>query len=148
MTVSAGENEVISLREFDYPRELVFEAWKNPEQLARWWGPKGFTNTFHEFDFKPGGQWRFVMLGPDGVDYPNHSVFEEIVPWERIVLHHLNTPEFQIIATFEEAGGRTRMTWRQRFMKAAVFEQVKTYVIEANEQNFDRLSDLLTECSE
>jgi len=148
MTPNVGENVVINSRKFYFPRELVFKAWTTSEQLARWWGPKGFTNTFHEFDFMPGGHWRFVMHGPNGVDYPNHSTFEEIVPLERIVIRHLNNPEFLLTATFEEIDGRTKVTWRQQFMKWAAFEQAKSYLIEANEQNFDRLNELLTELYE
>ena len=60
--------EIVSIRVFDFPRELVFNAWTDPEHLVHWWGPKGFTNTFHEFDLRPGGIWRFVMHGPDGRD--------------------------------------------------------------------------------
>lgn len=145
MTPIEEENVVINSRIFDFPREVVFKAWTTSEQLARWWGPKGFTNTFHEFDFISGGQWRFVMHGPNGVDYPNHSTFEEIVPLERIVIRHLNTPEFLLTATFDEMDGQTKLTWRQQFMKWAAFEQTKSYLNEANEQNFDRLNDLLTE---
>lgn len=109
MKAMIGENEIISSREFDASRELVFQAWSTPERLARWWGPKGFTNTFHEFDFRPGGTWRFIMHGPNGVNYPNHSVFAEIVPLERIVFHHLYSPEFQVTATFEDLGDRTEL---------------------------------------
>ncbi|MHA6531660.1 SRPBCC family protein [Paenibacillus sp. BAC0078] len=145
MTAILGENEVISWREFDFPKKVVFQAWTNPEQLVRWWGPKGFTNTFQEFDLRPGGTWRFIMHGPNGVDYPNHSEFVEIVPDERIVLKHLSTPEFQVTATFEEKDGRTKLTFRQRFEKAEEFEQAKKYCIEGNEQNFDRLHELLAE---
>lgn len=145
MKSTIGENEIISLREFDFPRERVFEAWTNPDQLACWWGPNGFTNTFHEFDLKPGGTWRFVMHGPDGVDYPNHNVFEEILPLERIILRHLSGHEFQLTATFEELGDRTRVIFHQLFMNTAEFEEAKQYCVEGNEQNLDRLNALLEE---
>lgn len=145
MTAILGENEIISSREFDFPRELVFRAWTTPELLARWWGPQGFTNTFHECDIKPGGTWRFVMHGPNGVDYPNHSVFVEIVPPERVVLDHLSGHKFRVTATFEDLDGRTGVTFRQLFKKAAAFEQAKAYCVEGNEQNFDRLGALLAE---
>lgn len=143
MAAILGNNELISSRVFDFPRERVFETWTNPGQLARWWGPNGFSNTFHEFDLRPGGTWRLTMHGPDGTDYPNHNVFEEIVPLERIVLRHLSGHEFQITATFEELDDRTRMTFRQLFMDPADFEQSKNMCAEANEQNLDRLNDLL-----
>ena len=66
-----SEREIVTTRVIDAPRERVFKAWTDPEHLAQWWGPKGFTNTFQEFDMRPGGAWRFVMPGPDGVDYKN-----------------------------------------------------------------------------
>jgi Uncharacterized conserved protein len=145
MTAIIGPNEIISSREFDFPRELVFTAWTDPGQLARWWGPKGFTNTFSEFDLRPGGHWRFVMHGSNGVDYPNHIIFAEIVPQERIVLDHQPHPEFRVTADFEDLGGRTKLTFRQTFKHAKQFEQVKSYAIDGNEQNFDRLESLLAD---
>jgi uncharacterized protein YndB with AHSA1/START domain len=141
----ANENEIISSREFDFPRELVFRAWTTPEWLARWWGPQGFTNTFHEIEIRPGGSWRFTMHGPNGVDYPNYSVFVEIVPNERIVLDHLSGHEFRVTAAFEDLGDRTKIIFRQRFKIAEEFEEAKAYCVEGNEQNFDRLGQLLAE---
>jgi len=141
MTIS--ENEVVNSREFDASRELVFRAWTTPDLLAQWWGPHGFTNTFHECDIRPGGTWEFTMHGPNGVDYPNHSVFIEIVPLERIVLDHLDHPEFRVTATFEDLGGHTKVTFHQRFKTKEVFEQVKGYCAQGNEQNLDRLGKML-----
>lgn len=144
--MTAGENEIVSSRVFDFPRELVFRAWTTPDLLARWWGPQGFTNTFHECDMRSGGTWRFTMHGPNGVDYPNHSVFVEIVPLERIVLDHLSGHEFRVTATFERLdGGRTKVIFRQRFKIKEEFEEAKPYCVEGNEQNFDRFGELLAE---
>lgn len=150
MAAVFGENEIMNTRLFGFPREAVFKAWTTPEQLARWWGPKGFTNTFEEFDLRPGGAWRFVMHGPNGVDYPNESAFEEIVPLERIVIHHLNGPEFMLTATFEESEGGTKVIFCQRFITPGVLEGkgMKEFLAEANEQNFDRLNQLLMELKE
>ena len=93
MTTNPSEEstpfEIVSTRVFAAPRGLVFEAFSNPDHLKHWWGPKGFTNTFSEFDLRPGGAWRFVMHGPDGVDYQNASDFVEVVKPERIVFQHL-----------------------------------------------------------
>jgi uncharacterized protein YndB with AHSA1/START domain len=133
------DREIVTTRVFDVPRERLFKAWTEPEHLARWWGPKGFTNTFHEFDLRPGGNWRFVMHGPDGVDYKNHSVFVEVVTPECIVLDHVSGPKFRVSATFEEQAGRTKLTYRMVFRSAAECEKVKVFAVEANEQNFDRL---------
>jgi len=66
----------------------VFKAWTDPDHPAHRWGPKGFTNTFHEFDLRPGGIWRFLMHGPDGVDFKNKSVFVEVVKPEAKMARH------------------------------------------------------------
>ena len=88
---------------------------------------------------RPGGVWRFVMHGPDGVDYKNKSVFVEVVKPERIVFQHVSGPRFQVTATFAEEAGKTRLTFQMLFETAAECTKVKVYAVEANEQNFDRL---------
>ena len=128
-----------SSRVINVPRERVFQAFLEPEHLQRWWGPKGFTNTFQEFDPKPGGVWRFVMHGPNGKDYPNLHVFAEIAKPERIVLQHVSAPKFQLTITLTDQAGNTRLDWCMRFESAETCAQVKTFAVEANEQNFDRL---------
>jgi uncharacterized protein YndB with AHSA1/START domain len=140
--------EIVSTRVFAVPRERLFNAWADPDQLKQWWGPKGFTNTFHEFDMRPGGDWRFIMHGPNGADYKNHSVFVEIVKPERIVFDHVSAPHFQVIATFaEQAGNKTLLTFRMVFKSAAECDKVKSFAPEANEQNFDRLEAQLAKAS-
>ena len=136
-----AERDIVSTRRFDVSRERVFEAFADPTRLARWWGPSGFTSTFHEFDLRPGGAWRFVMHGPDGVDYPNESVFVEVVRPARIVLRHVSREHpFELAITFEEQGGETALTWRMRHATASECARVKPFVVTANEQNFDRLA--------
>lgn len=76
---------LIVRRVLDAPRERVFEAFADPQQVDQWFGPDGFRNTTHGHDFRPGGAWRHTMHGPDGTEYPNRSVFVEIAPPERIV---------------------------------------------------------------
>jgi uncharacterized protein YndB with AHSA1/START domain len=137
---NSADREIITKRIFAAPRELLFKAWSEPEHLKRWWGPKGFSNTFHEFDFRPAGNWRFVMHGPDGKDYPNHSVFVAIDKPQRIFLQHLSKPQFQVTATFEDLGGKTKQTFRMLFASAAECADVKHYAVGANEQNCDRLA--------
>ena len=145
-TSSAEEYELVTTRVMNAPPSLVFEAWTKPEHLAQWWGPKGFTNTFHEFDLRPGGIWEFVMHGPNGVDYPNKNEFVEIGP-ERIVLRHVCEPHYQLTATIEDLGGTTRLTWRQLFEDAAVFNAIKKISTPANEENLDRLEAQLQKMS-
>lgn len=135
---AAAEYELVTTRVIHAPAALVYEAWTTPEHLEKWWGPDGFTNTFHTFDFRPGGMWEFVMHGPNGVDYPNKSEFVEIGP-ERIVLRHLCAPYFRLTAIFEDIDGKTRLTWRQLFENASVFNAVQKIAGPANEQNLDRL---------
>jgi uncharacterized protein YndB with AHSA1/START domain len=132
-------NEVVSTRTLDAPRELVWRAWTEPEHLRQWWGPKGFTNTFHEFDPRPGGTWRFVMHGPDGVDYKNETEFVEVVEPERLVFEHVSGPHYRATATFVDRAGKTEVTWRMVFASAVVFAKIKPVVVEGNQQNLDRL---------
>ncbi|HEV8458393.1 MAG TPA: SRPBCC family protein [Methylomirabilota bacterium] len=136
---NTADREIVTTRVLNAPRELVFKAWTDPDQLVHWWGPKGFTNTFHEFDMRPGGIWRFVMHGPDGVDYQNKSVFVEVVNPERIVFDHVSGPRFQVVVTFAEQAGKTTLTFRMRFESAAECDKVKSFAVEGNEQNLDRL---------
>lgn len=136
----AADLEIVSTRVFDAPGERVFRAFSDPERLARWWGPNGFTSTFHEFDLRPGGAWRFVMHGPDGTAYENASDFIEIVSPERIVFQHLEPMHrFLMTITFAPEVGKTRLTWRMRFESAAELDRVRAYIPAANEENVDRL---------
>jgi uncharacterized protein YndB with AHSA1/START domain len=140
--------EIVSTRVFDSPRELVFEAFSNPDHLVHWWGPKDFTNTFSEFDLRPGGAWRFVMHGPDGVDYQIAKDFVEVVKPERIVFEHLRPMHrFRMTMTFAEPSGKTELTWRMLFESAAETTKLKSFITEANEQNFDRLETYLATMS-
>jgi uncharacterized protein YndB with AHSA1/START domain len=114
--------EIVITRVLDAPRELVWEVWTKPEHLAQWWGPKGFTTTIEEHQFRPGGRFKHVMHGPDGTDYPNLSVYREIVPLERIAYTHgggkkgVIGARFEATWTFESLGpNRTRVTGRSVF---------------------------------
>ncbi|HUM14879.1 MAG TPA: SRPBCC family protein [Candidatus Nitrosotalea sp.] len=134
-----SDREIVTARLIDAPRERVFEAFRDPEHLSRWWGPKGFTSTFHEFDLRPGGVWRFILHGPDGASYPNESVFVEVVKPERIVVQHVSRPQFEMTITLADEAGKTRLGWRMRFETAAECARVKAIAVGANEQNLDRL---------
>ncbi|HEX8212453.1 MAG TPA: SRPBCC family protein [Longimicrobium sp.] len=121
----------------------VFAAFEQPDRLARWWGPTGFTNTFERFEFEPGGRWVFVMHGPDGADYPNESVFREIEPDTRIVIEHVVEPWFTLTVTLAPRGGQTHLTWVQEFESPEIAERLRHICEPANEQNLDRLQALL-----
>ena len=132
--------EIVSRRWFRVAPQEIWEAFVDPVRLARWWGPKGFTNTFQAFDPRPLGSWRFVMHGPNGVDYPNESVFVEVRRPERLVIDHLSLPHFRLEITLLAQDGGTLLTWRMTFETQQVRDQVKAVVVPANEENFDRLS--------
>jgi uncharacterized protein YndB with AHSA1/START domain len=141
-----AHGEIVSERLFAAPRRAVFGAFADPELLARWWGPKGFTNTFQSFDLRLGGLWRFVMHGPDGAEYPLTKEFVEVVPAERIVLRQLGGMHgFEMAMTFADEADGTRLTWRMRFDDAEEGERVRDFVAAANEENFDRLAAVLEE---
>lgn len=132
--------EVISMRIFEHRRELIFEAWTNPDRLKNWWGPNGFANTFHEFDLRPGGMWRFTMHAPDGINYPNESIFVKIEAPELLMFDHLSEPQFRVVATFDELRETTtRVTFRMIFKAPEQYSALRTFVQEKNEENFDRL---------
>lgn len=143
-TDAVADREIVTARVFPFSREAVFKAWSDPAQLALWWGPQGFTNTFQVFEFRSDGDWRFIMHGPDGANYPNHSVFRVIRAPERIVFDHLSTHWFRVITDFEAVGpDQTRLIFRMQFETVAECERVKVFAVECNEQNFDRLAALL-----
>ena len=134
---------IVTTRVLDAPRERVFRAFSDPEQLAQWWGPDGFTSTFQGFSFEPGGAWTFVMHGPDGTTYPNESHFVEIVPGERIVFDHVSGHAFRATFVFADEGERTRLHWTMHFGDPAECAKAARFVAGANEQNLDRLAALL-----
>ena len=125
LDLETDPREIVGTREFDAPRDLVWQVWTDPQHLAQWWGPNGFTTTTKSFDMRAGGMWRFVMHGPDGRNYQNRITFDEIVEGERIAYRHaggkdVEPVKFRTLVTFEELGGRrTRITWRATFPSAS-----------------------------
>ncbi len=149
-TTGTTDREITLTRVFDAPRELVFKAWTDPDQLIKWWGPNGFTNTFQEIEVRPGGVWRFIMHGPDGVDYQNLIVYNEIAAPERLVYSHGSGVEddpgqFQVTVTFAERDGKTELTMRSLFATAAERDKViREYrAVEGGNQTLDRLGEHL-----
>ena len=117
----SNEREIVITRLFDAPPEVVFEAWTDPEHLAQWWGPEGFTNPVCELDVRVGGSWRIIMRAADGALYPCRGVYLEIVAPERLVFTNIavddqGTPVLDGLTTvtFEEEDGTTKLTLRTR----------------------------------
>jgi uncharacterized protein YndB with AHSA1/START domain len=132
--------EIVTTRVVNAPIEVAFEAWANPNHLKNWWGPKGFTNTFNQFDFKVGGKWNFIMHGPDKGNYANECEFIQIEKPFLIAWKRHSKPLFNIVATFEEVtSNKTKVTFKMLFNSAEECNKLKLYVVDKNEENFDRL---------
>jgi len=151
MTSPTADREIVITRVVDAPRELVWQAMTDPRHVVQWWGPRGFTTTIEQMDVRPGGVWTHVMHGPDGTDYPNRSVFKEVVYPERIVFAHggglPDGTEVDFIATwtFEAIDSKTRVTIRMVFPSAPARDiVVKEYgAIEGARQTLERLAEHL-----
>src|ERR1700686_445327 len=104
------------VRVFDAPRHLVWKAWTEPQHLAQWFGPKGFTNPVCEVDLRLGGTLRITMQGPDGTLYPMVAVYDEVIEPERLVwttsVEHADNVSFEIrqVTTFADRDGKTELT--------------------------------------
>lgn len=132
-------------RLLNYSREAIFSAWSNPEMLKKWWGPKGFTNTFEEFDFRPGGTWKFVMHGPDKGNYQNECEFLVIEKPELIYWKRRSKPMFEVLITLHEVGkAKTKLVFQMIFPSSDECNKMKNYVVDKNEENFDRLESELS----
>ena len=147
------DREIFIMRELDAPRELVWKAMTDPKHVVNWWGPRGFTTTIEKMDVRPGGEWKHVMHGPDGSDYPNKSVFKEVVKPERIVFSHggrrKGGPGTRFIATWTFdalAAKKTRVSIHMVFpsMVARDFVVKEFGAIEGGKQTLERLGEYLT----
>jgi uncharacterized protein YndB with AHSA1/START domain len=118
----------------------VFAAMRDPDRVARWWGPDGFTNTIHKFDFVPGGSWLLTMHGPDGKEYPNESRFTRIVANQVFEIEHLSGHHFVLTIELAPQDGGTRLTWQQTFDTVEHYTPIAQFVAGANEQNLTRLA--------
>jgi uncharacterized protein YndB with AHSA1/START domain len=129
-----------TVREIQAPVEKVFAAISDPERLARWWGPAGFTSTFTLCEFRNGGRWSFVMHGPNGQSFPNESLFAEIESPRKLVVQHLSEPHFRLTIGLVPSATGTVVSWTQVFESAEVAGRIEHIIVPANEQNLDRLS--------
>jgi len=127
-------------REIPATVQEVFAAFSDPERLARWWGPAGFTNTFKICEFKTGGRWSYTMHGPNGGNYPNESVFAEIESPTKIVIEHVSGPQYRLTIGLASSPAGTLVSWSQAFEKSDVARRIEHIVVPANEQNLDRLT--------
>jgi uncharacterized protein YndB with AHSA1/START domain len=143
--ITTPDSEIVTTRILNFPQELVFEAWSNPTHLKNWWGPKGFTNTFNVFDFRVGGKWSFVMHGPDKGHYPNECEFIQIDVPNLIAWKRFSKPLFQVLTTFEALSDfQTKVIFKMLFATVEECHKLKAFVVDKNEENFDKLETELS----
>lgn len=135
---------IVNTRVFPVSPARLYAAFGDPVQLARWWGPAGFTNIIQEFDFRAGGAWRITMRAPNGTEYPNESRFLAVAPDQVVFEHTGPMHRYWMTMEFAPAGGGARLTWRMQFEQAAEHARLKDFIAAANEENFDRLAACLS----
>lgn len=136
--------QVISSRLFDHSAESLFDAFADEEKLKQWWGPAGFTNTFQQFDFRPGGHWVHTMHASDGTAYENESKFLEIKRPHRIVFLHSGPVHVYTMTMASIAQGeKTKLVWTMNSEYGGENEAMLGFIEAANQQNFDKLGALL-----
>lgn len=156
-TTMKNKDALTIVRVFDAPREKVWKAWTDPEELKKWWGPKHFTSPFSKIDLRAGGKYLHCMRGPDGKDYWSTGVYREIVPMERLVAtdsfadekgdvvpasHYGMAGDFPleliVTVTFEKTGARTKMIVRHEGLPAGL---VRELTETGWNESFDKLAD-------
>jgi uncharacterized protein YndB with AHSA1/START domain len=150
------ERELTLTHVFDAPREVVFQAWTEPEHLQRWWGPRGFTTPACEVDLRIGGTWKIVMRFPDGVnEHTMLAVYREIVPPERLVFTNVALDkdgqrllEGITSIKFEELGEKTKLTLSTRMTGLVPYADRMLEGMEPGwSQSLERLGEALAEWS-
>jgi len=119
MVTTPTDREIVITRIFDAPRELVWRTSMDPDLIPRWWGPARLKTTVERMNVRPGGTWRVVQRDTDGTEYGFHGEYREVVPPRRVI----QTFEFEGMpghvsvetSTFEDVGGRTKLTITERF---------------------------------
>ena len=145
-----SDREILITRVFEAPRELVYQAWTDPDVITLWWGPVGFSTTTDSMDMRPGGVWKFTMHGPDGRDYRNRITYDEVVPAERLVYRHGGDEQtvqvtFKTTVTIAVADGdpaKTKLTMRMVFPSAAERDRISRMygAVEGGMDTISRLS--------
>jgi uncharacterized protein YndB with AHSA1/START domain len=145
-----SDTEIVMTREFDAPRELVFEAHSKCEHLEKWWGPRKYSLEVCEMDFRPGGKYRFLHRGPDGLEeHGFRGEYREIVPPEKIAWTfewegmpgHISLDTL----TLEDlGGGRTKLVSHSRFdSKEDRDGMIQSGMEEGAGETYDRLAEFV-----
>lgn len=142
-------NEIRLIRVYDAPLKAVWDAWTDPEQVAQWWGPRGFTISTHHKDLRPGGTWVYTMHGPDGVDYPNSTLYHEVQKHAKLVYDHGGSegrpPLFRVTVLFAALpDGKTQMDMTMSLATPeAAAETRKVIKKHGGNSTWDRLAEFL-----
>ena len=147
-TTAKKDNELYITRIYDAPVKAVWDAWTDPKQAAKWWGPRGFTITTHSKDLRVGGHWDYTMHGPDGVDYPNVTKYHEVVKHSKLVYDHGGThdkpPLFRVTVLFTETNGKTKMDMTMALETAEAAREISKFIKKAGgNATWDRLAEHL-----
>jgi uncharacterized protein YndB with AHSA1/START domain len=153
--VTAAKNNSCDIhitRVYDAPIETVWDAWTDPEQAAQWWGPRGFTLTTHSKDLREGGVWHYTMHGPDGVDYPNRTVYLEVEQHQKLVYDHGASddrpPLFRVTVLFASTDDKTTMDMTMTLPTPEQAEETRRFIKEAGgNATWDRLAEFLDKAS-
>jgi uncharacterized protein YndB with AHSA1/START domain len=149
MVARNKSNEIRIIRTYDAAVGDVWDAWTDPEQVAKWWGPRGFTLTHHSKELRPGGIWHYTMHGPDGTDYPNKTLYHEVEKHKKLVYDHggydEREPLFRVTVLFSEiAGGKTHMDMTMTFPSPERAEEAGKFIKQAGgNSTWDRLAEYL-----
>ncbi len=141
-------NELYITRIYNAKIPQVWEAWVDPEQVAQWWGPRGFTISTVRKEVRTGGDWLYTMLGPDGVTYPNHTQFLEVDPFRYLVYDHGGfedkPPMFRVKVSFHDLGDKTEMEMTMIFPTPEAADETRKFIkIAGGDSTWDRLAEFL-----
>lgn len=149
--MNTSDREIVTTRLINAPRARVWKAFVVPQQVVQWWGPNGFSTTTESMDVKAGGIWKYMMHGPDGRDYPNKIIYDEVIEPEKLAYRHTDDGDnmdvsFYSTIIFAEQDGKTLVTMRAVFESAAELQRVeKEYgAIAGAQQTLGRLEAFVT----
>lgn len=148
MAAKSKSNSIDITRVYDAPVKAVWDAWTDEKQVAKWWGPRGFSITTHSKDLKPGGHWHYTMHGPDGKDWPNKTKYFEVEKYSKLVYDHggndEQAPLFRVTVTFKENKGKTTMQMSMVVDTPEKAQEIRKHIKQANgNSTWDRLAEYL-----
>jgi uncharacterized protein YndB with AHSA1/START domain len=151
ITVEPGKQELTIVREFDAPRELVFQAHTDSELFAQWLGPRRYATEIKKFEPRDGGSYRFVSKDSEGNEFGFHGVYHEVSAPEKIIwtFEYEELPEKGHVSletgTFEALPGeRTRLVSHSVYLSVADRDgMVESGMEEGVNQGYERLDELL-----